>query len=409
VLSVIADFLLAGRNLRRNSQRTLVAVLTVASGIIAFLLAGGFIAWIFQDMREATIRSQLGHIQIVRPGYFEKGIADPYAFLLPADSAEQKLVERATGVASVTPRLAFSGLASHGDVTLAFVGEGIDPERERPISSRIRIQSGKDLEGPEQAAVLLGEGLAHSLGVKAGDAIVLLATAANGSPNAIEISVAGTFATISKEYDDVALRLPIALARKLMRVQGATSWVVLLDRTEDTPAAVASLRGQLPAAGFELVPWTALADFYNKTVVLFSKQVSVVKFIIGLIIVLTISNTQTMSVLERTREIGTSLAIGQRRRVVLRMFLAEGVLIGALGGVAGIVLGYLLAALISFVGIPMPPPPGMAHGYIGQILISPALAGEALVLALLTTLLASLMPAWKASRMNIVDALRYNQ
>lgn len=409
MLSVIADFLLAGRNLRRNSQRTLVAVLTVASGIIAFLLAGGFIAWIFQDMREATIRSQLGHIQIVRPGYFEKGIADPYAFLLPADSAEQKSVERAAGVASVTQRLAFSGLASHGDVTLAFVGEGIDPERERPISSRIRIQSGKDLEGPGQAAVLLGEGLAHSLGVKAGDAIVLLATAANGSPNAIEIGVAGTFATISKEYDDVALRLPIALARKLMRVQGATSWVVLLDRTEDTPAAVGSLRGQLPAAGFELVPWTALADFYNKTVVLFSKQVSVVKFIIGLIIVLTISNTQTMSVLERTREIGTSLAIGQRRRVVLRMFLAEGVLIGALGGVAGIVLGYLLAALISFVGIPMPPPPGMAHGYIGQILISPALAGEALVLALLTTLLASLMPAWKASRMNIVDALRYNQ
>lgn len=409
MLSVIADFLLAGRNLRRNSQRTLVAVLTVASGIVAFLLAGGFIAWIFQDMREATIHSQLGHIQIVRPGYFEKGIADPYAFLLPADSAEQKSVERAAGVASVTPRLAFSGLASHGDVTLAFVGEGIDPERERPISSRIRIQSGKDLEGPGQAAVLLGEGLAHSLGVKAGDAIVLLATAANGSPNAIEISVAGTFATISKEYDDVALRLPIALARKLMRVQGATSWVVLLERTEDTAAAVGSLRGQLPAAGFELVPWNALADFYNKTVVLFSKQVSVVKFIIGLIIVLTISNTQTMSVLERTREIGTSLAIGQRRRVVLRMFLAEGVLIGALGGVAGIVLGYLLAALISFVGIPMPPPPGMAHGYIGQILISPALAGEALVLALLTTLLASLMPAWKASRMNIVDALRYNQ
>ncbi|MBA3997544.1 MAG: ABC transporter permease [Candidatus Accumulibacter sp.] len=387
----------------------MVAVLTVASGIIAFFLAGGFIAWIFQDMREATIRSQLGHIQIVRPGYFEKGIADPYAFLLPADSAEQKSVERAAGVASVTPRLAFSGLASHGDVTLAFVGEGIDPERERPISSRIRIQSGKDLEGPGQAAVLLGEGLAHSLGVKAGDAIVLLATAANGSPNAIEIGVAGTFATISKEYDDVALRLPIALARKLMRVQGATSWVVLLERTEDTAAAVGSLRGQLPAAGFELVPWTALADFYNKTVVLFSKQVSVVKFIIGLIIVLTISNTQTMSVLERTREIGTSLAIGQRRRVVLRMFLAEGVLIGALGGIAGIVLGYLLAALISFVGIPMPPPPGMAHGYIGQILISPALAGEALVLALLTTLLASLMPAWKASRMNIVDALRYNQ
>ena len=142
---------------------------------------------------------------------------------------------------------------------------------------------------------------------------------------------------------------------------------------------------------------------------LFSRQVSVVKFIIGLIIVLTISNTQTMSVLERTREIGTSLAIGLRRGVVLRLFLAEGVLIGALGGLLGALLGYALGAVVSAIGIPMPPPPGMARGYVGQILIEPSLAGEALLLALTTTLLASLMPAWKASRMNIVDALRYNQ
>ena len=409
MLSSIADFGLAGRNLRRNAQRTVVALLTVAGGIVAFLLAGGFIAWIFSDMREATIRSQLGHIQIVRPDYFEKGIADPYAFLLPANSAEQKIVEDEPGVASVTPRLAFSGLISYAEVTIAFVGEGIDPVREKPLSSRITIQSGQDLEGPEQASVLLGEGLARSLGVAAGERIVLLATAANGSPSAIEVSVAGTFATISKEYDDVALRLPIALARKLMRVQGATSWVVLLGQTGNTDRVVAQLRAKLPASGFELVPWTQLADFYNKTVVLFSKQVSVVKFIIGLIIVLTISNTQTMSVLERTREIGTSLAIGLRRQVVMRMFLAEGVLIGVAGGIVGLLLGYALAAIISAIGIPMPPPPGMARGYVGQILIEPALAGESLVLALVTTLIASIMPAWKASRMNIVDALRYNQ
>ena len=409
MLSSIADFGLAGRNLRRNAQRTVVALLTVAGGIVAFLLAGGFIAWIFSDMREATIRSQLGHIQIVRPDYFEKGIADPYAFLLPANSAEQKIVEDEPGVASVTPCLAFSGLISYAEVTIAFVGEGIDPVREKPLSSRITIQSGQDLEGPEQASVLLGEGLARSLGVAAGERIVLLATAANGSPSAIEVSVAGTFATISKEYDDVALRLPIVLARKLMRVQGATSWVVLLGQTGNTDRVVAQLRANLPASGFELVPWTQLADFYNKTVVLFSKQVSVVKFIIGLIIVLTISNTQTMSVLERTREIGTSLAIGLRRQVVMRMFLAEGVLIGVAGGIVGLLLGYALAAIISAIGIPMPPPPGMARGYVGQILIEPALAGESLVLALVTTLIASIMPAWKASRMNIVDALRYNQ
>ncbi|WP_294259088.1 FtsX-like permease family protein [Propionivibrio sp.] len=386
-----------------------MAVLTVAGGIVAFLLAGGFIAWIFQDMREITIHSQLGHLQIVRPAYYEKGIADPYAFLLPAQSSEQHLIEKTEGMVSLTPRLAFSGLVSHGDVTIAFVGEGIDPVRERPISSRITLVSGNDLSDVTETAVLLGEGLAHSLEVKAGDTVVLLATAANGSPNAVEVKVAGTFATIVKEYDDSALRLPIAVARKLMRVDGATTWVALLERTEQTTKIAEKLREELPAKSFEVIPWNALSDFYNKTVVLFSKQVSVVKFIIGLIIVLTISNTQTMSVLERTREIGTSLAIGQRRKFVMRMFLAEGVLIGVAGGLVGLILGYVLAAIISTIGIPMPPAPGMARGYIGQILISTSLAGEALTLALVTTLIASILPAWKASRLNIVDALRHNQ
>ncbi len=409
MISLLSDFRLATRNLRRNKQRTLVATLTVAFGIVAFLLAGGFIAWVFEQMREDTIHSQLGHIQIVRPGYFEKGIADPYAFLLPDRSSEQQVVEKIPGFKSLAPRLAFSGLISHGDTTIAFIGDGVDPELEKPISSQVVIVSGNDLASANESAVILGEGLAKSMGVKAGDVVVLLATAANGSASAVEVKVAGTFATTTKDYDDSALRLPIQVARKLMKVRGATSWVVLLDKTERTAEGAKQLAAELPADKFEIVPWSLLADFYNKTVVLFSKQVSVVKFIIGLIIVLTISNTQMMSVLERTTEIGTSLAIGQRRNTVMRMFVAEGVLIGITGGVLGVVLGYVFAYFISAIGIPMPPPPGMARGFLGQILVVPQLAFDALILALVTTFLASVMPAWKASRMNIVDALRHNQ
>lgn len=384
-------------------------MMTVAFGIIAFLLAGGFIAWVFQQMREGTIHSQLGHVQIVRPHYFDKGIADPYSFLLPEGAAEEKLVEAVPGFTSLAPRLSFSGLASHGDTTLSFIGDGVDPVREKPVSTSVGIVSGTDLVNSNDKAVLLGEGLAKSLDVKVGDQVVLLVTAANGGPSAVEVTVAGTFATASKDYDDSALRLPIVTARKLMKVKGATSWVVLLDDTEKTAAGVALLEKSLPHEHFEVVPWNVLADFYNKTVVLFSKQISVVKLLIGIIIVLTISNTQMMSVLERTTEIGTSLAIGQRRNAVMRMFVAEGMLIGVIGGVLGVVLGFVLAALISAIGIPMPPPPGMASGYMGEILVAPRLAFDALVLALATTLLASLMPAWKASRMNIVDALRHNQ
>ena len=409
MISLLSDFRLAARNLRRNTRRTAVATLTVAFGIVAYLLAGGFIAWIFDQMREGTIHSQLGHLQIVRPGYFEKGIADPYAFLLPEQSAQQKTIEAIAGFQSLAPRLSFSGLISRGDTTIAFLGDGVDPVFEKPVSTLVTIVAGNDLASAEQKAVLLGEGLANSLGAKVGDDVVLLVSTAGGGAGAVEVKVSGIFVTNAKEYDDSALRLPIQVARKLMKVSGATSWVVLLDQTERTAESATILANALPSADFEVVSWTVLADFYNKTVVLFSRQVSVVKFIIGLIIVLTISNTQMMSVLERTTEIGTSLAIGQRRKTVLRMFVSECLLIGLAGGVLGVVLGGVLAQVISAIGIPMPPPPGMSSGYIGQILVAPGLALDALILALVATFLASVLPAWKASRMNIVDALRYNQ
>jgi putative ABC transport system permease protein len=360
-------------------------------------------------MRDATIRSQLGHFQIVRPGFFEKGLSDPYNFLLPAKSEQEAAIAEHSGLKSLTPRLVFYGLASVGDTTVTFSGEGIDPVRERPISTRITISEGNDLRSLDDKSVILGEGLAKNLGAKPGSQIVLLGTAANGGASAIEVTVEGIFYTINKEFDNYALRIPIPLARKLMRVEGATSWVGLLEKTETTEAATSKIRAILPPEKFQLIPWTDLADFYNKTVVLFSKQVEIIKIIIGLIIVLTISNTQTMSVLERTTEIGTILAVGVRSREVLTQFLIEGLLIGIAGGIVGVTFALGLAELISYIGIPMPPPPGMARGFTGQIIITGALVVDALVLSTVTTLFASLMPAWKASRLNIVDALRTNQ
>lgn len=399
---------LAARNLRRSVRRTSLALAIVCGGVIAFLLAGGFISWILVDMRESTIHSQLGHVQVTRPGFFREGLGDPYAYLLPESIA-------ALGAASdprirtVAPRLAFSGLISKGDDTVSFVGEGIDPQAEAPITRAIIIVEGKDLTNAPEDSVLLGEGLAANLGARPGDKVVLLSTTAEGNVNAVELNVAGLFQTITKAYDDTALRAPIEVARRLMRVEGSTSWAILLDHTNSTDAAIADLRMRLPAAEFEIIPWTELADFYNKTVELFTKQVGVVRFLIAFIVVLSISNTLTMAVIERTSEIGTAMAIGVRRRGILVQFIWEGALLGVLGGVLGVVLGFILSEIISAIGIPMPPPPGMARGYIGQIAISPGLAIDAWLLAFLTTLAASIFPALKASRLNIVDALRHQR
>jgi putative ABC transport system permease protein len=399
---------LAARNLSRQRRRSLLALGTVCGGVIAFLLAGGFIYWVFEQMREATIHAQLGHIQITRPGYFREGLSDPYRYLLPDDTSAVAALAPEQ-VSTISPRLAFSGLISKQDSTVSFIGEGIDPKREAPITSAIAIVSGKDLTESPPQSVLVGEGLAANLGVVAGDKVVLLVTTASGGVNAVELNVAGLFATSTKAYDDTALRIPISVARKLMRVQGATSWVVLLHKTETTESTVQLFRDKLPKAEYEVVPWSDLADFYTKTVRLFSKQVGVVRALIAIIVILTISNTLSMAVVERTGEIGTAMALGVRRRGIMMQFICEGVLLGTLGGILGVALGYLVGAIISAIGIPMPPPPGMARGYIGAILISPALALDAFLLAFLTTLLASVIPAWKASRMNIVDALRHQR
>jgi len=403
------DITLAARNLLRHRRRSLFALGTVGGGVVAFLLAGGFIQWIFIDMRESTIHSQLGHIQLVRPGFLSGGQSDPYRYLIDEAPIDSTQATDTPAIKTLAPRLTFGGLLSKGDATVSFIGEGIAPDLEAPISRAITVLRGKDLSESPENSVLLGEGLAASIGAEPGDTVVLLGTTAGGGVNAVECQVAGIFATITKAYDDVVLRAPIGIARSLMRVSGSTSWVVLLDDTAHTDATVQQLRASLDQKAFDVVPWSDLADFYNKTVELFTRQVGVVRLLIALIVVLSISNTLTMSVLERTSEIGTAMAIGVKRQGILQQFISEGLLIGVVGGVGGIAVGLLLGQIISSIGIPMPPPPGMAHGFTGQIAITPALAFDALVLAITTTLLASVFPAWKASRMIIVDALRHQR
>ncbi|MCB1906732.1 MAG: ABC transporter permease [Rhodocyclaceae bacterium] len=407
ILPVFLHAKLALRNLFRQRKRTALALSTVAGGVIAFLLAGGFFNWILETMEETTIHSQLGHFQVTRPGYFEKGLSDPYGYLLP--EPEPLPDPSRPAVVTITPRLAFTGLLSKGDETISFIGEGIDPVREKPITRAILIVKGKDLTEADGSSVLLGEGLAANLAADVGDTVVLLATTAKGGVNGLEAQVAGIFHTANKGYDATALRAPIPLARELMGVAGATSWVVLLADGSDMPTEHAALARTFDAHDFEITPWTKLADFYNKTVELFSKQVGVVRTLIALIVILSISNTLSMSVFERTTEIGTSMALGVRRRGVLGLFVMEGALIGVLGGTLGVAIGLLLGELISLIGIPMPPAPGMSHGYTGRIAISPELALDGFQLAFATTILASIFPSWKASRMNIVDALRHQR
>lgn len=409
-MNIVTPIRMAVRNLVRNRKRALMALFTIAVGVVCLVLAEGFVRWILWAMQEVAIQSQFAHVQVVRPGYFKAGAADPYRFILPANHAAQKMIEAEPGVRLVAPRLKLTGLISHGETSVSFVADGVDPAKEAQLSRALRIKAGRDLTAASDREAILGHGLARNLGVGPGDTVALVTSTESGGINAVEVKVAGLFITPSQAYDDVALRLPIGAARALMATQGAHMWLVLLDDTDTTDQHLERLRTRHPAAKsrLEFTPWYDHADFYNKTVQLFSSQMNVLRLIIGFIIVLSISNMLIMNVLERTGEIGTLLAVGFRRKKILRLFAIEGGLLGLAGGLIGVVAGYGLAELISAVGIPMPPPPGMEEGFTAEIRVTWVVLASAFVLAFATTALAGLYPAWKASRLQIVEALRQN-
>jgi ABC-type transport system, involved in lipoprotein release, permease component len=404
----VALFKLAARNLARHHTRTVISLSAVAFGVAALMLAGGFSEWIFWAMREGAIQTGLGHIQISRPGFRDTGAADPAAYLLPPDASALASVRQAPSVTVVDERLLLSGLASSGETTVAFTGEAVDPEADHRISKVLTV-NGDNLASGDPAGVLAGSGLARTLGIKRGDTVSFLVSLPGGSINGVEGHVRGIFTTGFKAYDDAVVRMPLALGRQLLRVKGAHVWVVGLDDTERTGQVIRYLHEHLSPERFEVASWLELSDFYRKTVDLLSRQIRVVGILIAIIIVLGISNTFTMNVMERTGEIGTLMALGTTRRSIMALFIAEGVLLGVAGGVIGLTVGFGLGELLSLIGIPMPPPPGRTESYSAKIMLTFPLAAWSLLLALVAAPLASIYPAWKASRLTIVDALRHNR
>jgi putative ABC transport system permease protein len=400
VLTKMRDLVVAIRNVVRQQRRSLVALIAIVAGVAALMFAGGFIDWILTELRERTIRSQLGHIQVRNAAS-----ATDNPTRLSRDSPVKDRIARTVHVKAIGPRLSLSGLISRNDITLAFLGEGVDPANDIAAGAD-NLVSGKPLDPTAERQILVGEGLAASLEVKSGDQVVLLVNLEGGGINATDVTIAGIFRTISKSFDDAAIRVPLRLAQNLLKTLGEDVWVVTLDRTESTLETVTTLRSDPMMASLEFTPWMDLADFYNKAVVLYAHQFAVMQALIAIIIMLSISNTMMMNVTERTWEVGTMMAMGTTRASVLRMFVLEAAVLGVIGGVIGVLLGLLINALVSAVGIPMPPAPGMSKGFLAEASSGMGLALSAFALGAVTTCAASIFPAFKASRLPIVDALR---
>src|SRR6266850_103635 len=227
---------LAIRNVFRNRRRTLITLAAMGFGAAAIIVFGGFVHSIYWEVRESTIRSQVGHIQIYRKGYSERGNLAPFDYLVPDYAGLHAELSKLPHVGTVTARLGFSGLISTGDTTTAFVGTGVQPDAERDLSSLAVVVEGKDLAARDPRGITLGLGLARAFGVKPGDDLTLLTTTKGGSINALAVKVRGVWESGEKAYDDRFLRVPLGEVQRLLDLEAGEvqSVVILLDATENT-------------------------------------------------------------------------------------------------------------------------------------------------------------------------------
>lgn len=397
---------IAFRNVLRNRRRTLLNVFMIAGGVSALIVFNSFVLSITAGLRDITIRTQTGHLQIATPSYWNKTAHSPKEALLPDFAKVQKRVSRHPRVKSVAGRLTFFGLISKGDQSTSARGMSIDPTAEGNIAKAFHFDHGRPFQSPKAYEVAMGSILARQMGAKVGDRVTVLANTFDGVVNALDLEVVGIFTTTVAMIDERTILLPLKVAQKLLDTDKVEQIVVNLKDTEETDEVLHFLKKEL---GSSLIakPWYIVSQLYQQVAEFNRVQNSVLEVIILSLILLGILNTIGMSVFERTGEIGTIAALGERSGTICSQFILEGGILGGLGALAGVVLGYALTQFINYLKIYLVMPGATEPLLIDLLFYFHAFLNAGL-LSVFAGTIAAIVPAFRASRMNIANALRHN-
>lgn len=408
---------IALRNLTRYKRRTLLTSLLIVLGVCGVVLFSG-LAGSFKSMMIGIVTdSSIGHIQIHRKGYVSSIDTMPLNLNMQAKGYQDvaALLDRSAGVEARAPRLKFGAVLSNYLESTNVRLTAIDPLHEVAVCTALtgRIAEGAPEQGMpilEQGQVIVPEKVARSMNLKPGDSMVLVATNRDGSVNGMEFQIAALIQDVLGPGGKDAY-MHIEDGRALLRTPpGEVTEVVIRVASFDRLDAVAreldnalgAFTNQQGKPAFELHTWDKLSPFANIAGMIDLMLVTV-KIVMVAIVLISVLNVMLMSVFERVREIGTIAAMGTPPGRIMALFVAEGVLLGVLGTVAGLAAG--IAGLLAFTVSGF----SFTFGRMDNLVIRPEIdVTELLVLAgivLVASALAALQPAWKAARMEPVDAL----
>ncbi|MCE5333338.1 MAG: FtsX-like permease family protein [Desulfobacteraceae bacterium] len=410
---------IAIRNIFKNKRRSLYTILVIALGFASVNIFGGFTEYMYTSLKDAFIYTYgNGHLSVFKRGYLDEGKLDPTRFLIKENELDaiKEICKTYPGIVLATPRLEITGLVSNGKVSTIFfayarVPSDLDFIRRRATGmlARLKLFNGKKLEDDVPNAVGLGSELARKLDMGIGSTGNLMSPTVEGLVNAVDIDVAQTFESPMAELNDKLIYMNLRLAQNLYDTTSVGSISLLLSDTGMTNGARDFLLGALDRAGLdmEIRTWEEMSSFYRKVRDMFEVIFLFVFIIVFVIVVMSVVNTISMSILERTREIGTMRALGLKRSGVVKLFVIESVVMGTAGSILGMVVT-LIAWLAIRIAEPTWVPPQITRSVPLEVFLVPSYLVISFFSLVLLSALAATVPAKRAAYgKSIVDALGY--
>jgi putative ABC transport system permease protein len=402
-------FKIALRNIFKNARRSFITISAISVGYMALALFAGYIESTKSALADqAIIGERLGHLTVIKKGYFEEGKLDPqhYVFSVEEIAKIRQLLAADPRIELVSPRLDISGLVSNGNISTIYFAEGVSPKDLIILNGDYDVPGTLDLNNNGKGA--FASQLAQLLALKQGDTAAVIATTADGLMNAMDIEIGDVYNTGSSGTNDKFILLPYEFTQQLYDVEGAHRLILKLKDIGDIDEVRTALEQLFSdnKLGLELKNWNELSAFYNQVKNMLEGMFSFLFMLILVVVGMSILNTMSMAVMERTREIGTLRAVGVQRKGIIKLFRYEGLIIAVLGCLLGLVLTGLNTAAAHMLEVTYVPP-GSSEAVPLTFLHLPENLIFYFVILVSIALFASVMPAKRAAKMNLVDALGY--
>lgn len=406
-------FVIAFRNLFRNKRRTILTSSLIAFGVVLVIVFGGLAISFKSQMVGILTNTAMGDLQIHSKGYVESIDNLPLNLTLSGQklASVEKMLNAIPEISAYSPRIKFGAMISNYAQTSNIRMSAVYPKMEnRTVPEFAKRIKGK-ISDPDQflkpGEILVPENLIKGLSLKVGDEIVLVATNKDGSVNAVTLRIAAmTENVLGPSGKDGYMHIQDAQLLLREDEPEIVEIAIHLQKYDQLSKVYTQLKKEVntPNSNLEVHTWEQLSPFASIARIV-DLLILVVKFILISIVLVSILNIMTMSVYERISEIGTIAAIGTPPRRILSLFLIEGFAMGLVSTIAGIVIGLGILWILNITKI------DFTFGMM-DISLAPSIpVGEVIMVAIIVivvSLFAGFQPAYKASKMEPVDALGHN-